>query len=84
MILALQLTDLAEVCAFLGDSEVSLLVGASEQARVVEVVRVRVVGLAPAERHPEEVVWLAALCQHLQTNINNNEVLVPFLIDQLS
>lgn len=56
---------LAEVGAFLGDSEVTLFVGTAEEARVVEVVCVGVVRLAPAQRHPEEVIRLAALSQHL-------------------
>jgi len=56
---------LAEVGALLGHRVVTPLVGAPEQPRVVHVLRVRVVGLATAQRHPEEVLRLVALVENL-------------------
>lgn len=57
---------LAEISAFFWDSEVSLLVGTSEESRIVEILGVAVVFLAPAEAHPEEIVWLAAFRYNLR------------------
>lgn len=52
----IEILYLTKISAFLRNNKVSLFVGASEQSSVVEVVRVGVVGLAAAQRHPEEVV----------------------------
>lgn len=58
---------LTKVGALFRDGEEAAVVGAPEQADVVQKVGLRVVGLALAQRHPEEVVRLLALVEHLQT-----------------
>jgi len=57
---------LAKVGALLGHRVVAALVGAPEQPRVVHVLGVRIVRLAAAQRHPEEVLRLVALVENLQ------------------
>lgn len=73
---------LTEVRTLLGNDKVPLLVGAPEQTGVLHVIGVRVIRFPTTERHPEEVVGLLALGEHLQTHPRTVEHLLGNLLDE--
>jgi len=56
---------LTKVCTLLGHRIIASLIGAPKESRIIHIIRIRIVWLATAKRHPKEILRLVALVQYL-------------------